>query len=106
MPWESLEEALAMADVDNMSPQAIRAFLDMEGGEREVEWYDDSILTEYFGIFSPTAKLFRVNGGSSATFKEYTSFCVHWMLLQHSLYTVTKACGSIVIAGWGNMALD
>jgi hypothetical protein len=37
-PWANLEEALAMADVDDLSPQAIRAFLHMEdGGELEVE---------------------------------------------------------------------
>jgi hypothetical protein len=45
-PWAHLEEALPMADVDDMSPQAIHAFLDMEGGEWEVKWYADSILTE------------------------------------------------------------
>jgi hypothetical protein len=66
-----------MADVDDMSPQAIRAFLDMgEGEEREFEWYDDSIPTEYFSELSPTFKLFQVTGGASAVFKEYTSFCV------------------------------
>jgi hypothetical protein len=52
-PWAHLEEALAMADVHDMSPQAIRAFLDIEkGGEREVECYADSILTKCFGEFS------------------------------------------------------
>jgi hypothetical protein len=82
-PWANLEEALALEDVDDMSPQAIRAFLDIkEGGDREVKWYADSILTKYFSDFSPTAKSFRVNGGSSTTFNEYATFCVQWMRLQ------------------------
>jgi hypothetical protein len=95
-----------MGDVDDMSPQAIHTFLAIEeGGEWEVEWYADSILTEYFGEFLPTAKSFWVNGGSSAAF-EYATFCVQWMLLQQSLYAVTKARGNIIIAGWENRALD
>jgi hypothetical protein len=61
--------------VDDMSPHAIRAFLDMEaGGEREVEWYDNSIVTEYFNEFSTIAKSFRVIGGMSEAFKEYAGF--------------------------------
>jgi hypothetical protein len=79
-----LEEALVLADVDDMSPQAIRAFLDIEGGEWEVKWYADSIFTEYFGDFSLTTKSFWVNGGSSATSHKYATFCVQWMLLQQS----------------------
>jgi hypothetical protein len=72
-----------MVDVDDMSPQAVRAFLDMEeGGEREVEWYADLILTEYFGKFSAMEKSFQVNGEASVAFKEYASFCMQWMLMQ------------------------
>jgi hypothetical protein len=52
------------------------------------------------------AKSFQVNGGASAAFKEFASFCVQWMLLQQSSYAVTKACSSIVIAGWENRSLD
>jgi hypothetical protein len=77
-----------------------------EGGGWEVEWYDDSILTEYFGEFSSTAKLFRVTGGASGAYKEYANFCVQWMLLQQSSYMMTKAGSSIVIAGWENRALN
>jgi hypothetical protein len=39
-------------------------------------------------------------------FKEYINFSMQWMLLQQSLYTVTKVRGSIIIAGWENRALD
>jgi hypothetical protein len=45
-PWPNLDEALAQADVDEMSPAAIRAFLDLEeGGEKRVETYDDFAST-------------------------------------------------------------
>jgi hypothetical protein len=86
-----------------MSPEAIWAFLDLEeGGEKRIGFYDDSILTEY----SSVVKSFRVTGGKNGPFKEYASFCMHWMLLQQSLYAVTKARGNINIAGWENKALD
>jgi hypothetical protein len=49
-PWANLEEALTQVDVDELSTEAVRAFLDMpEGGEKEVEPYSDAMLMEYFG---------------------------------------------------------
>jgi hypothetical protein len=36
MPWANLTEALAKADIDNMSPEAIRTFLDMDDGAGEL----------------------------------------------------------------------
>jgi hypothetical protein len=83
-----------------MSPEAIWAFLDLEeGGEKRVEMYEDSILTEYFGEYSPTAVSFGVTNSRSMAFKEYASFCIQWMLLQQSLYVVTTVRGNIIIAG-------
>jgi hypothetical protein len=87
-----VDEALAGVDIDEMSPEAIRAFLDLqEGGEKGVGTYNDSTLTEYFGEYSLTKKSFRITGGRSTTFKEYASFCMQWMLLlQQNLYAMTK----------------
>jgi hypothetical protein len=60
-----------------MSPAAIQAFLNLqEGGEKGVGTYEDSTLAEYFGEYSPTAKLFRITGGRSTAFKEYANFCM------------------------------
>jgi hypothetical protein len=82
-PWASMEEALAQADVDEMSPEAVQVFLDLsKGGEKGVRTYEDTTLTEYLGKFSPTAKSFLIAGGRSAAFKEYAVFCTQWMLLQ------------------------
>jgi hypothetical protein len=94
-----MEEALAQADVNEMSPEAVRAFLDLpKGGERSVGTYNDCTLTEYFGEFSPTAKSFLIAGGRSAAFKEYDVFCAQWMLLQQNSSAVTKVRGSLIIA--------
>jgi hypothetical protein len=99
-PWASMEEALALADVDEMSPEAVRAFLDLpEGGEKTVRTYDDSTLTEYFGDFSPTAKSFLISGRQSTAFKEYALLCAQWMLLQQNSSAVTKIRGSLYYCG-------
>jgi hypothetical protein len=95
-----MEEALAQADVDEMSPEAVKAFLDLpEGSEKGVGRYEDSTLTEYFGEFSPTAKSFLITGGRSTAFKEYARFYVQWMLLQQNSSAVTEVRGSLIIAG-------
>jgi hypothetical protein len=51
-PWASVEEALAVTSIEDLSPGAIRAFLDLEqGGVLLVETLDEAQLTEYFGEF-------------------------------------------------------
>jgi hypothetical protein len=94
-------------DVDELSTEAVRAFLDMpEGGEKEVEPYSDAVLTEYFGEYLPTVKSFFITGGRSEAFKEFAGFAAQWMLLQSNPTAVTKVWGSFIIAGWENRALD
>jgi hypothetical protein len=71
-----MEEALAQVDVDELSTEAVRAFLDLpEGGSSDVGLYTDAVLTEYFGEYSLTAKSFLISGRRSKAFKEYANFC-------------------------------
>jgi hypothetical protein len=102
-----MEETLAQVDVDELSTEAVRAFLDLpEGGKKEAGTYKDAVLTEHFGEYSPTAKSFLITGGRSEVFKEYAAFCAQWMLLQSKPTAVTKIRGSLIIAGWENRDLD
>jgi hypothetical protein len=81
-PWANMQEALAQVDVDEMSTEAVRAFLDLpEGGSPKVALYTDTVLMEYFGEYSSTAKSFLISSGRSEAFKEYATFCAQWMLL-------------------------
>jgi hypothetical protein len=74
-----MEEALAQVDVDELSKEAVHAFLDFpEGGEKEAGTYNDAILLEYFGEYSPTEKSFFITGGRSEAFKEYAAFCAQY----------------------------
>jgi hypothetical protein len=72
----------------------------------EVSTYNDVVLTEYFGEYSPTAKSFFITGGCNEVFKEYADFCAQWMLLQSNPTAVTKIRGNLIIAGWENRDLD
>jgi hypothetical protein len=75
-PWANLEEALAQVDIDDLSPEAVRAFLDPpDGGVMEVGPYKDAVMTKYFGEYSSTAKSFLITGGCNDTFKEFAGFC-------------------------------
>jgi hypothetical protein len=101
--WANREEALAQVDVDELSTETVRAFLDMpEDGEKEVEPYSDAVLMEYFGEYLPTAKSFFIPGGR----REFAGFAAQWMLLQSNPMAITKVRGSLIIAGWENRALD
>jgi hypothetical protein len=76
MSWANLEEALAQVDINELSTEAVRAFLDLpEGGGKEAGTSTDAMLMEYFREYSPTAKSFLITGGWSKAFKEYAAFC-------------------------------
>jgi hypothetical protein len=48
--WANMEEALAQVDVDEMSTEAVRAFLDLpEGGSSDIGLYTDAVWTESLG---------------------------------------------------------
>jgi hypothetical protein len=64
-----MEEAHAQVDVDDLTPEAVRAFLDLlDGGITEVGPYNDPVMTEYFGEYSSMAKYFLITGGHNEAF--------------------------------------
>jgi hypothetical protein len=102
-----MEEALAQVDVDDLTPEAVWAFLDLpNGGTTEVGLYNDVVMTEYFGEYSSTAKSFLITGGQSEAFKEFAEFYAQWTLLQSNPMAVMKVHGSMIIANWENRHLD
>jgi hypothetical protein len=106
-PWVNMEEARAQVDVDEMSAEAVRAFLYLpEGGSSDIRLYTNVVLMEYFGEYSSTAKSFVITSGWSEAFKEYANFCAQWILLQTTPSVVTKVRDSLIIVGWENRDLD
>jgi hypothetical protein len=102
-----MEEALAQVDVDDLTPEAVQAFLDLpDGGVTEVGPYNDAVMTEYFGEYSSTAKSFLITSGQNEAFMEFAGFYAQWMLLQSNPSVVTKVRASIIIASLENRHLD
>jgi hypothetical protein len=102
-----MEAALEHTHIDDLTPTAVRAFLDLpDGGATEVESYSDAVMTAYFGEYSSTTTSFLLFGGRNEAFKEFAGFCTQWMLLLSNPTAVTKVCGSLIIASWENRHLD
>jgi hypothetical protein len=74
-PWATIKEALAITNIEDFSPGAIRAFLDLEqGGVSRYQTMDEAQLTEYFGEFWPTTKAFKMQGGPDEKFWKFSGF--------------------------------
>jgi hypothetical protein len=107
MPWASAEEALAVTSIEDLSPGAIRAFLDLEqGGLPGVEMLDEAQLTEYFGKFWPIAKAFKTQGGPDKQFREFAGFFGLYALVNLNAYPISKSRGSLLVAEWENRNID
>jgi hypothetical protein len=98
---------LAVANIEDLSPGAIRAFLDLEhGGEPGVETLNEAQLTEYFGEFSATAKTYKTLGGPDKCFREFAGFFSLYALLNIDAYAIPKAHGSLIVAEWESRRID
>jgi hypothetical protein len=80
--WACVEDALVVANIEDLSPGAIPTFLDLEPcGELGVEMLDEAQLTEFFGKFSVTTKAFKTLGGPDECFQEFAGFFGLYALL-------------------------
>jgi hypothetical protein len=82
-----VEDAPAVASIEDLSPGAIRAFLDLEpGDEPGVEMLEEAQLTEFFGEFSVTSKALKTQGGPDECFQEFAGFFGLYALLNLNTY--------------------
>jgi hypothetical protein len=80
--WADVDEALNLANIDDLLPGAVRAFLDLEAyGEQEVGHYDEDNLANYHGKFSQIEKSYYIERGTDDIFKEFAVFFANWVLL-------------------------
>ena len=70
-PWADLEAVYATIDVADITPEAVRASLDLPpGGIKDVEMLNHDSISAYYGEFSATSKSYKTLGGHSDMFKE------------------------------------
>jgi hypothetical protein len=102
-----VEDALAVANIEDLLPGAICAFLDLEpGGKLGVQTLDEAQLTEYFSEFSVTAKAFKTLGGPDECFREFVGFFGLYALLNLNAYSIPKSRGSLLVAKWEDRRID
>jgi hypothetical protein len=107
MPWASIEDAISMANIEDLLPREINTLLDLErSSKRRVETLDEAQLAEYFSEFLPTTNVFKMQGGPEECFREYARFFELWMLLNLNNYMVPKVRESFLVAEWESWRID
>ena len=72
-PWADVEAAYATIDVAEITPEAIRAYLDLPpGGIKDIGMLKPDSVAAYYGDYSATAKSYKTTGGGSDLFKEWS----------------------------------
>jgi hypothetical protein len=81
-----------VANIEDLLPGAIRAFLDLEpGSEPGMETLDEAQLTEFFGEFSITTKAFKTLDGPDECFREFVGIFGLYALLNLNAYSILKS---------------
>ena len=71
--WANFEVALETINVEEITTEAVRAYLDLPTGDiKEVEPLDHGRISAYFGEYSTTAKTYKTMGGPTDLFKEFS----------------------------------
>jgi hypothetical protein len=102
-----VEDALAVANIEDLSPGAIRAFLNLEpSGEPGVETREEAQLAEFFGEVSVIAKAYKTLGRPDECFREFAGFFGLYALLNLNVYSIPKFRGSLLVAEWEDWRID
>ena len=70
-PWADVEATLATINVEDITTEAIHAYMDLQiSGIKDMETLDDRKITAYYEEYSTTSKTYKTMGGQSDLFKE------------------------------------
>ena len=106
-PWADLEAAYATIDVADITPEAVRAYLDLPpGGIKDVEMLSHDRISAYYGEFSATSKSYKTTGGQSDLFKEWSVLFMTVALLQQNAHAMPRGKGSLLIAEFEGNRID
>ena len=90
-PWADVEAALATINVEEVTVEAIRAYLDLpDGGVKDVEMLTHERITAYYGDFSTTSKTYKTLGGQLELLKEFSILIMMVALLHQNVHTMPR----------------
>ena len=106
-PWADLEAAYATLNVAEITPEAVRAYLDLPpGGIKDVEMLTHERISAYYGEFSTTSKSYKTLGGHSDLFKEWSVLFMTVAFLQQNAHAMPRGKGSLLIAEFEGTRID
>ena len=106
-PWADLEAAYATLNVAEITPEAIRAYLDLpSGGIKEVEMLPHERISAYYGEYSTTSKSYKTLGGQSDLFKEWSVLFMTVAFLHQNAHAMPRGKGSLFIAEFEGTRID
>ena len=72
-PWANVEAAFATINVEEMTQEAIQAYLDLpNGGVKEVEILTHERIATYYSEYCTTFKTYKTLGSQLDLFKEWS----------------------------------
>ena len=106
-PWAEVEAAYATINVAEITPEAVRAYLDLPpGGIKDVGMLKHDRVSAYYGEYSATAKSYKTTGGESDLFKEWSVLFMTVAFLQVNPHAMPRGKGSLLIAEFEGTRVD
>ena len=106
-PLADVEAAQATINVEEITVEAIRAYLDLpDGGVKDVEMLTHERITAYYGDLSTTSKTYKTIGGQSELLKEFSVLFMTLALLHLNINAMPRGKGSLLVAEFEGQRID
>ena len=90
-PWANVEAALTTIKVEEITAEAIKAYLDLpDGGVKEAEMLTHERIAAYYEDFSTTSKTYKTLGGQLELLKEFSILIMMVALLHQNVHTMPR----------------
>ena len=106
-PWADVEAILATINVEEITEEAIRAYLDLpEGGFKDVEILTHERITAYYGDFSTTSQTYKTLGVQSDLLKEFSVLFMTVGFLHLNVNAMPRGKGNYLVVEFKGQRID
>ena len=98
-PWADVEATLVTINVEDITTEAIHAYMDLQiGGIKDVETLDEQRIAAYYREYSNKSKKYKAMGGQSDLFKEFSVLFMTVVMLHMNLYVMLKGKACLLVS--------